>query len=250
LAEAGIEPAPERKNKRTWKQFIRSHWETLYACDFFAVETLGVFGTVRYMVFFVIELKSRAVHNAGIRIAPDGAWMQQSARNLLDSEDGFLRNASYLIHDRDPLFTKAWTALLKSGGVKCVPIPAQSPNCNPHAERFVKTIRRECLDHFVIFGERHLRYLIKQFIEHYLTERFHQGIGSQIIAPKTLTIPKSAASPCSLSRNPLPHRLLCLNPASRHRRSACRRRLFRVSSCHRCSLSASHHRYRCCVGRA
>jgi len=185
LAESGIEPAPERNRKRTWKHFLKSHWETLYACDFFSVEVLGMFGTVRYMVFFVIEVKSRAVHIAGIRIAPDGAWMLQMARNLLDPVDGFLRNASYLIHDRDPLFTKAWTALLKSGGVKCVRIPAHSPNCTPHAERFVKTIRSECLDHFVIFGERHLRHLIKQFIEHYLMERYHQGIGSQIIKPKT-----------------------------------------------------------------
>jgi transposase len=185
LTEAGIEPAPERRRKRTWKQFLKSHWDTLYACDFFCVEVLGVFGTVRYMVFFVIEIKTRAVHIAGIRIAPDRVWMQQMARNLLDPVDGFLRKASYLIHDRDPLFTKAWTALLKSSGVKCAPTPAHSPNCNPHAERFVKAIRSECLDHFVIFGERHLRNLIKQFIEHYLMERHHQGIGSQIIKPKT-----------------------------------------------------------------
>ena len=184
LAEAGIEPAPERNRKRTWKQFLRSHWQTLYACDFFSVEVLGVFGTVRTMVSFVIEVKSRAVQIAGVRIAPNGAWMMQMARNLLDPVDGFLRNASHLIHDRDPVFTQAWTALLESGGVKCVPIPAQSPNCNPHAERFVKTVRTECLDHFVIFGERHLRHLIKQFALHYLTERYHQGIGSQLIRPR------------------------------------------------------------------
>jgi len=166
LAQAGIEPAPERNRKRTWKLFLKSHWETLYACDFFSVEVLGVFGT------------------AGVRIAPDGDWMHQIARNLLDPADGFLRNASYLIHDRDPVFTQASTALLETGGVKCVPIPAQSPNCNPHAERFVKTVRTECLDNFVIFGERHLRHLVKEFIGHYLTERYHQGIGSQIIRPK------------------------------------------------------------------
>jgi putative transposase len=184
LAQAGIEPAPERNRKRTWTQFLKSHWETLYACDFFGVEVLGVFGTVRHMVFFVIEVKSRAVQIAGIRIAPDGDWMKQIARHLLDPTDGFLRNASYLIHDRDPVFTEAWTALLQTGGVKCVPIPAQSPNCNPHAERFVKTVRTECLEHFVIFGERHLRHLLSEFMGHYLTERHHQGIGSQIIRPR------------------------------------------------------------------
>jgi transposase len=186
LAEAGIEPAPERNRKRTWKQFLRSHWETLYACDFFAVDTLGFFGTVRYMVFFVIELRSRAVQVAGIRVDPGGAWMLQVARALVDPVDGFLRNATHLIHDRDPLYTKAWTRLLKSVGVKCVRIPAQSPNCTPHAERFVRTIRTECLDQFVIFGERHLRHLVGTFVEYYLTGRYHQGIGGRLVRPQAL----------------------------------------------------------------
>jgi hypothetical protein len=157
------------------------HWDTLYACDFCSVEALSPFGTVRYMVFFVIQLKTRAVEVAGIRVDPDGEWMKQMARNLVDPVEGFLRGATHLIHDRDPLFTEGFAAILPAGGVECVKIPAQSPNCNPHAERFVKTIRCECLNHFIIFGERHLRYLIKEFVEHYLTERFHQGIGGQLI---------------------------------------------------------------------
>jgi len=125
------------------------------------------------------------VHVAGIRIDLDGTWMVQVARSLLAPVDGFLRNATHLILDRDPLFTKAWTALLKSGGVKCVPIPARSPNCNPHAERFVKTIRNECLHQFVIFGERHLRHLAHEFCAHYHGERFHQGLGGRLIKPRT-----------------------------------------------------------------
>ena len=95
--------------------------------------------------------------------------------------DGFLRGAKYLIHDRDPLFSKAFIAILKAGGVKSVKIPARSPNCNPYAERFVKSIKYERLHHFVIFGERHLRYLVKDFVDHYMTERFHQGLGGQLI---------------------------------------------------------------------
>ncbi len=138
-----------------------SYWETLYACDFFGV-VLSAFGTARYMVFFVMQVKTRAVKLAGVRIDPDGEWMKQN---------------------RDPVFTEAWTRLLETNGVTCVPIPAQSPNCSPHAERFVKTIRSECLDHFVIFSERHLRHLIREFSEHYLTERYRQGIGSRIIMP-------------------------------------------------------------------
>jgi len=98
LTEGGIEPAPERSRKRTWKQFLKTHWETLYACDFFSVETLSTFGTVRVMVFFVIELKSRTVHIAGIRVAPDGAWMTQIARNLLDPAEGSLRRNRHAVH--------------------------------------------------------------------------------------------------------------------------------------------------------
>jgi putative transposase len=186
LVEAGLEPAPERTRKRTWKHFLRSHWETLYACDFFSVEILGTFGTVRVMVFFVIELKSRAVHIAGIRVVPDGAWMKQIARNLLDPVDGFLRHATHLIHDRDPLFTQTWTQMLESGGVQSVPIPASSPNCNPHAERFVRSVRSECFAHFVIFGERHLRYLLREYVEHYHTERYHQGLAGRLIRPNPI----------------------------------------------------------------
>jgi putative transposase len=181
LQEAGIEPEPDRSRKKTWKQFLESHWETLYACDFFAIETLGAFGAVRHMVFFVMELKTRKVHIAGVRIAPDDAWMKQMARNLLDPFDGFLRQATHLIHDRDPLLSKAWRSMLGDDGVKCVRIPRHSPNCNPFAERFVRSIRTECLNHFVILGERHLRHLLQEYVVHYNAERFHQGLGGRLI---------------------------------------------------------------------
>jgi transposase InsO family protein len=102
--------------------------------------------------------------------------MQQMARNLTDSVDGFLRNATYLIHDRDPLFTEAFEAILAERGVKCVRIPARSPNCNPHAERFVKTVRDECLNHLVLFGERHLRYVIKEFMAPTIGSAFVRGL--------------------------------------------------------------------------
>jgi len=181
LAVAGVEPAPEREKKRTWKQFIKAHWDSLYGCDFFAVEALGLGGPVRYLVFFVISLKTRAVEIAGIRVDPDGEWMKQMARNLTDPVDGFLQHAKYLVHDRDPLFVEGFTAILRESGVESVKIPAQSPNCNSHAERFVKTIKHECRNHLVFFGERHLRYVVKEFMAHYHAERFHQGLGGQLI---------------------------------------------------------------------
>jgi putative transposase len=127
--------------------------------------------------------EARAVEICGIRINPDGEWMKQMARNLTDPVDGFLRGANYLIHDRDPLFTQPFAGILKSAGVKCVRIPPQSPNCNPHAERFVKTIKHECLNDFIFFGERHLRHVVTEFMAHYHCERFHQGLGGRLIKP-------------------------------------------------------------------
>ena len=90
LKEAGLEPAPERDKKRTWKQFMRSYCESLYACDFFSVETLGLYGPVRHMIFLVMEVHTRVVEIVGIRVDPDGQWMKQIARNLTDHFDGFL----------------------------------------------------------------------------------------------------------------------------------------------------------------
>jgi putative transposase len=104
-------------------------------------------------------------------------------REQLDSATGG-KKATYLIHDRDPLFTEAFEAILAKRGVKCVKIPARSPNCNPHAERFVQIIKCECLNHLILFGERHLRYVIKEFLVHYQRERFHQGLGGQLIEVK------------------------------------------------------------------
>jgi hypothetical protein len=143
-------------------------------------------------VFFVIALKTRAVEIAGIWVDPDGKWIRQVAHNLTDSVDGFLRDAKYLIHDRDPLFTEAFETILRERGVKCVKIPAQSPSCNPYAERFVKTIKYECLNQLVLFGERHLRYVVKEFMAHYHAERFYQGPPLQ-----ALRSPGRASGPAS-----------------------------------------------------
>ena len=194
LAEAGLDPASERESKRIWKQFIRTHRDSLYACDSFSVEVLGLRGTVRYMVFFVIEIRIRSVEIVGIGVNPDGEWMSQMARNLTDPVDGFLRNAKYLIHDRDPLFTDAFEAILRPRGIKGVKIPVQSPNRSPYAERFVETIRHECLNYVVFFGERHLRYVVKEFMVHYHAERLHQGLGGQLAKKEAGTANDNRAS--------------------------------------------------------
>ncbi len=183
LAEHGIEPVPERGRKTSWRTFFAAHWEQLAAADFFTVEVLTWTGLVRYHVFFVMEVCTRQVHVAGIARDPCGDWMKQIARNLTDAEDGFLRGLRYLILDRDPLYTAAFRKILENAGVKVLRLPARSPNLNAFAERWVRSIKSECLDRIVPLGERGLRYAVAQFLEHYHRERNHQGLESRIIAP-------------------------------------------------------------------
>jgi putative transposase len=174
LKDHGIEAAPERRTKMPWKTFLAAHWDGLAAADFFTVDVLTLVGLVRYVVLFVMTLKTRTVQIAGITHQPDGRWMTQVARNLTDADDGFLRGMEYLILDRDPLYTAAFRDLLRNSGVKPLLLPARSPNLNAFAERFVGSIKSECLDRIVPLGEKHLRAAVRTFMDHYHEERPHQ----------------------------------------------------------------------------
>lgn len=183
LREHGIEPCPKRPERTTWNEFIKIHWESLTAIDFFATEIYTIKGLVRYMVLVVIDYKTRKVEIAGIIPQAYGDWMKQIARNLSDPIDGFLKDKKHLVHDRDPLFHKDFRMILNAAGIKCIKTTVASPNLTPFVERFVRSIKYECLNRMLIFGERHLRYVIENYIEHYHTERPHQGIGNNIIEP-------------------------------------------------------------------
>ncbi len=183
LAEAGIAPAPERRRGPSWTTFLRAHWEAIAAADFFTVEVLTLHGLTRYLVFFVLELKTRRVEIAGIVHQPDGQWMMQVGRNLLDAVDGFLLRKRYLILDRDPLYTAAFRRLLRDAGVELLRLPARSPNLNAYAERFVRSIRDDCLNQVVLLGEQHLRTVVREYVTHYHQERNHQGLGNALIVP-------------------------------------------------------------------
>ena len=181
LLNHGIAPAPERSQRTPWQTFVQAHWEGLAACDLFTVEVLTLEGLKRYLVLFVIELKTRHVHIARIHPQPEGPWIEQMARNLTDPGDGFLRASCHLIHDRDPLYTRVFEETLRSGGVQPIRLPARSPNLNAYAERFVRSIKDECLSRVVPLGEGHLRRLVHQYVEHYHRERNHQGHDNQLL---------------------------------------------------------------------
>ena len=152
------------------------------------MEVLTLRGLVRYVVFFVMKLKTRTVEIAGITDQPDEAWMMQIAPNLTDAGDGFLCCIHYLIVDRDPLYIAAFRLLLRDSGVKPLVLPAWSPNLNAFAERFVESAKSECLEQLVLLGEGHLRAAVREFVLHYHEERPHQGLGNEIIAPTTTVI--------------------------------------------------------------
>src|SRR5476651_730758 len=175
LRRHGLPPAPERKRTTTWAAFIRTHMALLAGTDFFTAEVLTLRGLVTYYVLFFIHLESRKVDIAGITVHPNERWMQQMARNVTMEGCGTLQDCRYLLHDRDTKYTISFRAIIESGGVKTLPLPARSPNLNAYAERWVKSVKDECLSKIILFGERSLRRALSEYVEHYHAERNHQG---------------------------------------------------------------------------
>jgi len=196
MKEHGLLNDPDGPSKTSWRDFLRSHWESMAACDFFSVEAWGVTGLHRYMVFFVIDMATRRVEIAGIHCDPCQAQMLQYARNLTDPDSGFLAGKRFLIHDRDPLFTTKFRDTLKAGGVRCLKMPKWSPNLNAIAEAFVAGIRREVLNKLILFGESHVRHVIEQYAEHYNIERPHQGVGNRPLTEPAEPPPEEGIVQC------------------------------------------------------
>lgn len=184
LRRHGLPPAPERKRTTTWADFIRTHLAQLAGTDFFTAEVLTLRGLVTYYVLFFIHLGSRRVAIAGVTVHPNEAWMQQMARNATMDEHGALLGCRYLLHDRDTKFTQSFRAILASGQVEPLVLPAQSPNLNAYAERWVRSVKEECLSRVILFGERSLRRALSDYVDHYHTERNHQGRGNVLLFPK------------------------------------------------------------------
>jgi transposase InsO family protein len=183
LKNAGIEPAPERSKRTTWSQFLKIHWDTLVATDFFTTEVWTIKGLVTFYTLFLIHVSSRRVHIVGSTPNPDRVFLKQAALDVVAFDDGFLRGSTHLIMDRDGKFTNEFRSILEDHGVQAVRIPARSPNCNPHAERFVRTISEECLSRMILFGHRALDRAIVAFVAHYHQERNHPRLGNNLITP-------------------------------------------------------------------
>ena len=151
--------------------------------DFFTAEVWTWGGLVTYYVLFFIHLESRKVHIAGVTPHPNEQWMIQIARNVTMEEWGFLAPGQYLIHDRDGKYCPAFQQIVDAAGVERVPLPPRSPNLNAYAERWVRSIKEECLSRLILFGEASLRHALTQYVEHFHSERNHQGKGNVLLFP-------------------------------------------------------------------
>lgn len=186
LQEHGFSPAPQRGKQLSWKEFIQRHAETLSAADFTTKEVWTAFGLLRIHLLFAMHIGSRKVELAGVIPEPDGKWMAQIARNLTDFEDGFLKEQKYITVDRGTAFTEQFRHILKSEGVKTIRLPARSPNLNAHIERFMRSLKEECLDRVIFFGQDHLERVTRDYLVHYHRERNHQSLNDELIEPVEL----------------------------------------------------------------
>jgi putative transposase len=172
LTNAGLPPAPQR-DSQSWRSFLRAHGESILACDFFTVDTVWL---RRIYVLAFISIGSRYVEYFALTSKPDTAWMLQQARNVLMQLDDREQQVRFLIHDRDAKFPCAFDALLASENIKVIRTPVQAPNANAHMERWVGTVRRECLDRLLIVGRRHLEHALHVYVRHYNEQRPHRAL--------------------------------------------------------------------------
>jgi putative transposase len=172
LKEDGIEPAPKRM-QTSWAEFLRRQAASILECDFLTVDTLFL---KRFYVLFFVELATRRVWLAGITTNPDGRWVTQQARNLLMTLDDEDVRPRFLVRDRDSKFTRDFDDVFRSEGMRVIKAPVRAPKARAHGERWVGTVRRECLDRILIIGRRHLQRVLAVYVAHYNEQRPHRAL--------------------------------------------------------------------------
>jgi putative transposase len=192
LRRAGLGPAP-RRGGPSWVEFLRAQAHGIVACDFFTVETVWL--RTLYVLFF-IEHGTRRVRLAGVTAHPDGTWMRQQARNLAVDEQ--LENVRFLIHDRDAKFSGPVDEILREEGVRVIRTPVRAPRANAIAERWVRTVRSECLDHLLVVGRRHLEQILREYLAHYNDERPHRALA--LAAPTRELVEPRGSPPTEIRR--------------------------------------------------
>jgi putative transposase len=186
LRANGLDPVP-RRAPTSWRPFLQQQAAGIVACDFFTVDTVWL---RRLYVLLLIELDTRRVHLAGVTANPDGQWVTQQARNLLLvlSEQG--RRVRLVLHDRDAKFSRSFDEVFRTDGAEVLLTPVQAPRANAYAERWVRTVRVECLDWLVVVGRSHLQQILRVYVQHYNRHRPHRPLMHRSLDPfARLTIP-------------------------------------------------------------
>jgi putative transposase len=185
LKRAGLDPAPRRCGP-TWRQFLSAQAHAILAIDFAHVDTVFL---RRLYILIVVEHERRRVHLAGITAHPTGVWVTQQARNLLMELSERAGRFRFLIRDRDSKFTRSFDAVFAGADIQIIRAPIRAPRANAIAERFIGTLRRECLDHLLITGPRHLDVVLREYLQHFNAHRPHRSLDQRS--------PVSGAPPCS-----------------------------------------------------
>ncbi len=186
LRRHGVEPSPSRVGP-TWSEFVRAQATTMLACDFFHVDTVLL---RRFYVLFFIELDTRRVHVTGVTASPVREWVTQQARNLSSVLAERTVAVRFLIRDRDAKFTSSFDEIFRSEGIGIIRTPVRAPRANAFAERFVGTVRRECLDRMLVFNRRQLEAVLSEFVDHYNGHRPHRSLDqAPPLGPTPVPIP-------------------------------------------------------------
>jgi putative transposase len=190
LTRAGLDPAPRRTGP-TWREFCRAQAHSMLACDFFHVDTVLL---RRVYVFFVIEVSTRRVHVLGVTARPTGGWVTQQARNLMLELDDAERKMRFLVRDRDAKLTRAFDEVFAGAGIRVLRSPPRAPRANAFAERWIGTVRRECLDRLLIVNQRHLLAVLAEYVAHYNSHRPHQSLAQASPVPRPALEPARPVS--------------------------------------------------------
>jgi putative transposase len=186
LLAHGLDPGP-RRGVGTWDEFLKIHAATLWQCDFFSKRVLTPKGFRHLFVLAFLHVGSRRVFLTSATQHPNEAWVIEQAEAFVRHARAKKLAADIIMHDRDTKFTAGFDSALESAGMEAQRSAYRAPNTAAFVERFVQSIKQECLDHFVVCGQRHMDHLCREFVEHYHAERPHQGLGNELLLPRRQT---------------------------------------------------------------
>ena len=183
LKAAGLEPGPKR-GPGTWDEFLKIHRETLWQCDFFSKRVIKRWGFPQLFAMAFINVATRRVWTSPCTANRSVAWIEEQTRAFLAHVQETEQPITMVSRDNDRVYLNVFDRVLQEQGVEVKPTAFRAPNTNAYVERFIQSVQVECLDHFLVFGEKHLDYLVREYVEHYHTERPHQGLGNRRIGEK------------------------------------------------------------------